>query len=300
MGAGAAQLVIHSARDGQLTQRRRLEERLTRLGESGEIMRSMKNLAFMETRRLLRRAEQQRAVVARIDAMAADFLSFNPQTLPAYGTSHHVYLVLGTQRGFCGDFNERLVAGMQREATRLQAPQPALIGVGRELCRRLEAHFELEAGIDGGDVAEDIPSVLRAIVDQLETQRRRFDALQLSVLHHTTEQDEPRLAGLLPPFRDQRDAPRAHANPPLLNLQPRDFFLELSDQYLLAALHAVLFESMLAENEQRLRHLDGAVRNLDRRIDDMRRRVQALRQEEIVEEIEVILLSAEAPGCREI
>ena len=55
-----------------------------------------------------------------------------------------------------------------------------------------------------------------------------------------------------------------------------------------------IFESLLAENERRVRHLDGAVRHLEERIAAIRRRVQALRQEEIIEEIEVILLSAES------
>ena len=87
----------------------------------------------------------------------------------------------------------------------------------------------------------------------------------------------------------------------MLNLQPRDFFLELTDQYVFAALHEALYASLMAENDRRVRHLEGAVRNLDDRSTDLRRKCNALRQEEIIEEIEVILLSTSAfdHDCRE-
>ena len=72
----------------------------------------------------------------------------------------------------------------------------------------------------------------------------------------------------------------------------RDFLLELGEQYLFVALHAMLCESLLAESERRVRHLDGAVRHLEEQLATLQRRVQTLRQEEIIEEIEVILLNA--------
>ncbi len=80
--------------------------------------------------------------------------------------------------------------------------------------------------------------------------------------------------------------------PPLLNLEPQRFLLGLIDQYLYAALHALLYQSLEAENERRIRHLDGSVRHLEERAAGLQRRIRALRQEEIIEEIEVILLNS--------
>lgn len=275
-----------------MTQRRRLEERLTRLSESGEIIGSMKNLAFMETRKLARLIEHQRSVVEQIDNIAADFLTFFPDTLPALAAAHHIYLVIGSRRGFCGDFNERLVEALQRKLADADPAGLTVVGVGHKLCRRLQPLFELESAIEGADVAEEIPSALATIVNRLDVQRQRHGTLQLSVLYQEPEEDRPRTVRMLPPFEDQRGAHRQLANAPLLNMSARTFLLELGEQYLFAALHGVLFESLLAENERRLRHLDGAVRHLEQRVEEIRRRVQALRQEEIIEEIEVILLNA--------
>jgi F-type H+-transporting ATPase subunit gamma len=48
----------------------------------------------------------------------------------------------------------------------------------------------------------------------------------------------------------------------------------------------------MAENQRRVQHLEGAVDHLDERAAELTRQVNARRQEEIIEEIEVILLNA--------
>ena len=274
-----------------MTQRRMLEQRLAGLDEIGEIMRGMKNLAFMETRKLGRLIDNQREVVRRIDEVAADFLSFHHGMLPAAGPSHRVCLVIGSRRGFCGDFNDRLAAGLQRELAGDGAAGTTVIAVGHRLCTRL-VDRDLSAGLEGTDVIEEIPSVLRAVVTELASCQARHGVLALRVLYQQAGAAEPRAVQLLPSFAAHRDRAPGHAHAPLLNVQPGDFLLGLGEQYLFAFLHAVLYESLLAENERRMRHLDAALRHLEDRADEILRRVRALRQEEIIEEIEVILLNA--------
>ena len=53
-----------------------------------------------------------------------------------------------------------------------------------------------------------------------------------------------------------------------------------------------LFESLMAENQRRVQHLDQAGHHLEQRMEELGKRRNMLRQEEIIEEIEVILLSA--------
>ena len=78
----------------------------------------------------------------------------------------------------------------------------------------------------------------------------------------------------------------------MLNLPPATCLAELIDHYLFAALHEIVYVSLMAENIQRVRHLEGAVRHLDDKSATLQHQSNALRQEEIIEEIEVILLSA--------
>jgi len=48
----------------------------------------------------------------------------------------------------------------------------------------------------------------------------------------------------------------------------------------------------MIENQQRIQHLENAVHHLDDQTEELGRKINALRQEEIIEEIEVILLNA--------
>ena len=67
---------------------------------------------------------------------------------------------------------------------------------------------------------------------------------------------------------------------------------ELIDHYLFAILHKIMYVSLMTENVRRMQHLEGAVHHLDDKSAELLRECNALRQEEIIEEIEVILLSA--------
>ena len=67
----------------------------------------------------------------------------------------------------------------------------------------------------------------------------------------------------------------------------------MTEHYLFAVLHEIFYISLLAENQRRLQHLEGAVKHLDDETVNLRRKSQIYRQEEITEEIEVILLNSE-------
>jgi F-type H+-transporting ATPase subunit gamma len=87
-----------------------------------------------------------------------------------------------------------------------------------------------------------------------------------------------------------------------LHLPAQEFLIELTDHYLLAALHQMLYTSLTVENHRRVMHLEGAVKHMDEESSELVQQCRTLRQEEIIEEIEVILLSStnldDGPGLR--
>jgi F-type H+-transporting ATPase subunit gamma len=99
---------------------------------------------------------------------------------------------------------------------------------------------------------------------------------------------------LLPAFQDLAGKAPAFAYPPRLNLPAQQLLPQLIDQYLFAALHAVFYAALMAENQRRVSHLEGAIRRLGEKLTRLEQRANTLRQEEITEEIEVILLSTQA------
>lgn len=273
-----------------MTRRREVERHRHSLGEIRDIMNSMKTLAYLETRKLGRFLSAQHAVVKNVEDAAADFLAFYPDTLPAVRETTPVYLLIGSERGFCGDFNHAILRQLETTLQMNAAVVPLLL-VGRKLHVLMENDARVAALVDGASVVEEVANTLSQLVHELTTVQRKRGPLSLYGLYHSAE-DGIVMQNLLPPLRHLLRPERPLLHPPELNLSPRQFLLDLTDHYLFAALHEMLYASLMAENQLRVSHLDGAVQHLDEESADLARRSNALRQEEIIEEIEVILLSA--------
>jgi F-type H+-transporting ATPase subunit gamma len=269
-----------------MTQRRSLERRRRSLGEIREIMDSMKTLAYLETHKISRTLDAQRAVVRHVETVAADLFAFHPELRPPPARGRPVYLLLGSERGFCGDFNRALARALDA------APESAaalVVAVGAKLAPLLEQDARLTAALPGPGVSEEIGAVLDRIAAAVAEIERREGSPPLSVVYNNTQRGVVTEV-LWPPF--QAAATPSFGHPPVLDLEPRDLVIALADQYLLAVLQLLLYDSLMAENRSRVAHLEGAVRHLDEEAAKLSRRGNALRQEEIVEEIEVILQSA--------
>jgi F-type H+-transporting ATPase subunit gamma len=282
-----------------MTRRRDLLQHLDQLGEIRQIMNAMKNLALRETRKLGRYLDTQHQVVGVIEDVAADLLSYHPDII---ANSDHpatrAVLLIGTERGFCGDFNKSLVDALS--TAEAQQPfstdaDPVLLAVGHKLCTRLEGDPRLAVSLAGPNVAEEVPDVLNRLIHQLEALQSRYPTLSLTALYHDAGTDQIIHKPLLPPFQSNRPQRPRYACPPQLNLTPPVLLTELIDHYVLAVLHEIFYVSLAAENHQRIEHMEGAVTRLDDQTLTLKRRANVLRQEEITEEIEVILLSAENP-----
>lgn len=273
-----------------MTRRRDLERHRGSLDEIGEIMDSMKTLAYMETRKLGRFIAAQRLVVESIAAAAEDFRRFHPEFPAAAGDATPVLLVIGAERGFCGDFNRKLVERMTAAMQELNHPQPQVIAVGHKLRSLLERGESVAAFVNGASVAEDVPAVLQSLIGEIDALKSRGSGLTLFGIYH--DDSSVCFDALLPPFQQRADAVTAHRCPPLLNVPPQAFLLDLVDHYLFAALNHMVYASLMAENQRRVSHLEGAVRHIESQSEELKRRCQSARQEEITEEIEVILLSA--------
>lgn len=273
-----------------MSRRAELEQRLGRLSEITDIMTAMKTMALIETRKFARFMSHQQRLVESIEAAAADFLAFHPafrvgeQTSPGDG---HLLILIGSERGFCGDFNETVVQALSA----FLEPGPRLIAVGRRLAARLEGHPRLLEWRDGPTVAEEVRPVLDGLLDRLHGLSAEAEPwTRLSVLAHDPDGGVATQA-VLP-----MTLPETHrfAYPPRLTLDPSAFFAGLTEHYLIAKLPGLFYGSLMAENRRRLEHMERALNRMQVKIDDLGRRRNALRQEEITEEIEVILLSAES------
>lgn len=266
-----------------MSRRLALQQRIHTLTDIDSIMAAMKNLSLIETRKLARVLGHQQKVLANIQTAAADFLQFHPQPAPPAPTA--LTLAIGSERGFCGDFNEEVV-----HAVRAASESARFLVVGNRLGARLEGDPRVVGVLAGPSVTEEVGSVLAALTERLEKAAPAVGS-GLEALCHA--EDGKLCVRSLAPM--PVPAPlRRYSDPPLLNLPPLAFFRSLAEHYLLAALQQIFHASLMAENRRRLQHMEGAIRQVERTVVEATLKSNALRQEEITEEIEIIMLSADA------
>ncbi|NNM83412.1 MAG: hypothetical protein HKL98_12550 [Burkholderiales bacterium] len=254
-----------------------LSTRLASLVEIGDIMTAMKNLAFMETRKLASFLSAQRIAVDAMENAIADFTSCYGRNPPA--ETREICLLIGSERSFCGDFNAQLARAGEEIL-----PGIPVVAVGSRL-----ANLAPDLLIPGANVAEEVEPVLAALVDALEKmQSAQGSALGITAIHH--EEGSVKSRRLLP----LPDLPSpGYSHPPLIHLEPFDLYEKLSGQYLYVALHEVLYSSLMEENRRRIDHMENAISRLKEKVERLRMRFNQMRQEEIIEEIEVIMLSVD-------
>lgn len=270
--------------------RREIERRLAALGDIDAILGVMKNLALMETAKLSRVLPSQRGLVEGLENIAADFLAHHPRPGPAPDNQLNVLLLVGSQRGFCGDFNDRLLAASRELDGENNRPGTLRIAVGAKLAERVSADIHR----DGAHAMEEIGQVIHGVMDSLSALLALTAAghsLWLSALYHDPDEAAP-VPRILAPFDGRSIGTPRTCFPPHLNMAPPAFYAELAEQHLLAAMIEVFHRSLMAESRYRLNHIEGSSRRMKRRCEELMRKRNQVRQEEIVEEIEAILAGA--------
>jgi F-type H+-transporting ATPase subunit gamma len=276
-----------------VSERRKIERRLATLGDVAEIMGALKNAAMVEAIRLRRYVPAQQRVVRTVEAATQDFLTHYPQPLHAGAAGGEIFLVVGSERGFCGSYNQELAAALDRERASRRTADAAVVVVGRRLASRLCQRMKLAAVVEAPSVADEVqPAITRLIasLQSLSAARAKLLPLAMTVLYHEIAGHASEVQ-VKQPLRAFTGDGYEFGDPPRLYLDPLAFFRELTDHYLFAVLHELFYSALLAENERRLQHLEGALRRVDRTREELALRGNALRQEEITEEIEIILLS---------
>ncbi len=310
-----------------MSKRRELQQHSDSLADIGELLGAMKNLALVESRRIATFIDAQRAAARIVETTLADFIRDYSEHIAPSRSSGEVLCIVGSERGFCGDLNQRLIAaaeeviatgegddhfspGHVRHSCDGPNPDPApdaaqgaspplrggnssaphVVLVGSRLADAWSG--DAAARIPGAGFADEVQNVLVELVATLTPLLQTADqysppALRLLYLGEGGAVVHP----LLPvPMRTPRGKQRSH--PLHINLPPRRLHAGLIDQFLETALGCALYDALLYENQQRLDHMEQARQRIDEQLEDLARRTNRARQEEITEEIEIILLSS--------
>ena len=258
-----------------MSQRAENNFRLELYGELNDIVSAMKNLAQVELHRVAKAESlQQAAFSTTLQAMAALASGYPDIFEPTSG--RNLLILLGSERGFCGGFNEQVA----RHFAAAEVDADRVLVVGSRLAVKLDDSVPVQLFTAPSTVDEVLPCVQQI----LDLMARQTLPARVNLLVHGRAGIEQ--VALLPrPALPQNPSPRI----PVLTLPSAVLREELQWQCLYQGLMLYLLGSLKTENRMRLQQMEGAREHLEALTRALRLRINALRQQEIVEEIEVIL-----------
>ncbi|HFQ5223651.1 TPA: F0F1 ATP synthase subunit gamma [Legionella pneumophila] len=282
-----------------MTKRTKLKEHVHTLEEIGHIMTAMKNLSFIELGKITQCLSMQDNVIKTIREVSHDFLSFYP--MPPMNQQENpplVSILIGSERGFCGSFNDNVLHQLDAHNEQHSEWEPALVLVGHKLALKMANDSRVMATIDGPNAIEEIPAVISNVLHTLERallqRNKTWHSWQWTVLFNEEEHNQIQVK-TWQPFKELDISPAPPFSvPPVLNGSKDQFFADLVEHYLLAMCYAIFYQSFFAENHQKLFHLNQALDRLENKKNALNHRLNLMRQEEITEEIQNILQSAQA------
>ena len=271
-----------------------LKKKIKTAGDLLSVVKTMKALAAVNIRQL-ERAVSSLDEYSRInDAAWQAFFRFQAK-LGVKVPDRAVCLVLGSDQGMCGQFNEVILE-------KALALEKALTGQGvgvvfwtsgervraglEDSGKTVEKHFPLPGGISG--ITGRVRDVVQAASDrQRETAMERFFIVFNELIKASGY--KPAQARLLPLDQDWLDKYKAEPWPgrclPLLGLSRKELFSHLFWQYLFVSLYRSYGQSLAAENAARLTAMQAAEKNIEEMGENLQARFRDTRQSTITAEL---------------
>jgi F-type H+-transporting ATPase subunit gamma len=268
-----------------MSQRREIEARLSLYDELSGILGAMRSFALAELRKVGKREAAQQQVVQSLAASLDDLADALPEQVVERAdleskSDHDIWLLFGSVRGFCGSFNEDVIRFWRAET----GEQGSLILVGERLHDMIDRRDSQQrlAGAEGGlDAPVAIDRILAALFEL-----RGDGNLPFGLMACIRDEQGARRQRLWPLPAVRHDS---GGYPPLTHAPAAEVAAGVAEHYLFHTLLTLLLRSIRMENHMRLMQMETALRHLERGGEDLQRQRNRLRQEEIVEEIELMV-----------
>ncbi|MXN67282.1 hypothetical protein GR183_20430 [Stappia sp. GBMRC 2046] len=269
-----------------MTQLSRIKAQLESLSELDELVGALRSMAAWRAREAQDAFPGTRAYCRIIERAIAEISPLVKAPEPP-AQSNGSLLVVSSENGFVGGFNNRLV----EKALDIREAREKLIIVGRRgLAAAKEKGVEPDLFLPMTSHVAGITPLARRITARFDTvvSARIVFARYMQGASYNTE------AKRVLPLDTSLRAKDVPGIPPLHHLPPEDLLRELANQYLFAEIAHALMESLASENGARLRTMEYASQNIGDKIDDMKKEERIVRQEVTTSDMLDVITGAEA------
>lgn len=286
----------------------RLNRRIRTAHDLLGVVKTMKSLAAVNIRQFERAVaslEQYRHVV---DMGWTVFLRMERPALPQPRNKADVCLIVGSDQGMCGPFNESLWSFAFDRVAAAGATggrQWIYWSVGEKVAAILAdaAGVAHEARFAAPGSLNAIDQRIRELIQAIEQWRSGKHMETLTICHHVLGNH----GGYAPVFQrilpldpawaeERRQAPWPERCLPMLGASRATTFTHLFRQYLFISLYRALAQSLASENAARLMAMQAAEKNILETLDELQALFREKRQAAITDELQDIVSGFEALG----
>ncbi|MGF6813010.1 F-type H+-transporting ATPase subunit gamma [Paraburkholderia sp. Clong3] len=266
-----------------------IERRITSARQLDTVIGAMRGIAAAREREAQARLAGIRSAAATVGEAIGMVLAAAPSANPAASAppehAARIIIVLCTEQGFVGGFNEHLLARVER----LKADEPGEIFIVGARGMMLAQERALRYGWSVGMAvhAEDVMRVAGRLADAVFARFRDHASSQVWLVHATPGPglDERIVTRRLVPFDFTRFRVASRGQAPLLNLPLDDLLRGLTERYMYLELCEGLMQSFAAESAARVAAMLAASRHVKDRLQELTRDYRIVRQDEITAEI---------------
>jgi F-type H+-transporting ATPase subunit gamma len=296
-----------------------LEELRRRIGsveEMQSVVSTMKTLAAARIRQFETAAEATRAYSETVyQALQILMRSREPATTRDVQTdqmSRIGYVLLGSDQGFCGRFNEAVsqaaVRFVEEDAETRKLPRPPLmLTVGSRLNQlMLDSGFEIDRTIHVPKSVTDITTVINEVTTRIEYWRSQYDVRRIELFYNlrrsaaTYDVKQLQLMPLSKQFLNQLHQKKWESRClPIYHLPWHELFTSVIGHYLFLALFRACAESLASENASRIAAMHQAEKNIEERLSVLNSQFNQNRQRAVTEELLDIMSGFEAVTGRD-
>lgn len=263
----------------------------------------MKSLAAVNIRQFERAVESLEAYREVVDkAWQVFFVSGSLTAGAGKAKAKAICIVVGSDQGMCGQFNESLVSHTLGEAEGLSKEEDVLFwSVGEKVGSALEDSGHGGKRFPGADNLHAINALVQTIIQELEARRSSEGTERFYLSHNLLAGGggyEPTMHRVLPMDKEWMDQYRSQKWSgrclPMTGLTPEALFAHLFYQYLYVSFFRALAQSLASENAARLMAMQAAEKNILEREEELSAAFREQRQANITNELLDIVSGFEA------
>ncbi len=284
-----------------------LKRRLESTEDLQSVVKSMKALAAASIRQYERAADAvglwRETVEMGLQIVLRDSHAGRPRELEPTG-SQVAAIVVGSDQGMCGQFNDDIAAFAERHLTQDRSGPAVVLAVGERVAARLHnAGLETERRLEVPHSATGITDSVARILVQAEKWRRENGAGRILLFHNRRRSGasyEPERVPLWPLdmtwLQELAQRPWESRSLPMYRMDRGKLTGRLIQQYLFVVVFRALAESLASEQASRLASMQVAEKDIGERLEELTKRHNQQRQQAITAELLDIIASRESLG----